>query len=167
MSIQDLGAIGELLSSIFVLITLVYLAVQVRHSKELLEENRRITMSKVYESRAFYRGDLSKDLANPVWASVFIKLRGGTKPVPGPVLVKNFDQLNDEEKVMSIMQQQSVVQGIDNSLYQIELGLVDEQGAQGSYDFILEEYPLWVHSEIPIPVRIMKWYEGNVGRGDA
>ena len=124
-------------------------------------------MSKVYEDRAFYRGELSKDLINPVWASVYIKLHGGTRPVPGRVLVENYDHLTDEEKVISMMQQMAVVQGIDNSLYQIELGLVDELGAQGSYDFIHDEYPLWVHSEIPIPRRITNWYESNYIHGDA
>ena len=161
MTIQDLGSIGELLSSVFVLVTLIYLAVQVRHSRELLEENRKITMSQVYEGRAFYRGNLAKELIDPVWASVYVKLRGGVKSVPPSAVIENYDKLTDEEKVISIMQQQAVTQGIDNSLYQIELGLVDETGAQGSYDYIREDFPLWAHSKIPIPPRIVKWYEEN------
>ena len=35
MSISELGSLGELVSSIVVLITLIYLAVQVRHSKNI------------------------------------------------------------------------------------------------------------------------------------
>ena len=39
MTISELGALGEFVSSIGVLITLVYLAVQVKHSKKGLEDN--------------------------------------------------------------------------------------------------------------------------------
>ena len=123
-------------------------------------------MSQVYESRAFYRGNVAKDLVNPVWANVYVKLRGGAMPVSPSEMVENFETLTEEEKVISIMQQQAVTQGVDNSLYQIELGLVDEMGAQGSYDYIKMDYPLWKHSKIPLPPRITKWYEENVDPKD-
>ena len=167
MSIQDLGSIGELLSSVFVLATLVYVAIHVRHSRGLLEENKRMAMSQVYAGRSRYRGELAKDLINPVWASVYVKLRGGARPQPASVMKKNFDKLTDEEKTISIMQQQAVTQGIDHSLYQIELGLVDDLGAQGTYDYIENEYQLWTHSEIPIPPRITRWYDNNVDEDHA
>jgi hypothetical protein len=41
---QLLGNIGEFVGSIMVVVTLVYLALQVRQSKGLLEENRRIAL---------------------------------------------------------------------------------------------------------------------------
>ena len=163
MSIQDLGAIGELLSSLFVLITLVYLAVQVRHSRELLEENRKITLSQVYEGRANLRAGQARSMvSNPHWAAVWVKLQGGDPYQSADVLIENFDRLADEEKALVIFNQNATTQGIDNTLYQVELGLVDEAGAQGSYDFIKDQYPLWVHSRIRIPVRITNWYEDNV-----
>jgi hypothetical protein len=40
MTIIELGALGELLGAIAVVLTLIYLSVQVRHSRELLEANR-------------------------------------------------------------------------------------------------------------------------------
>ncbi len=162
MTIQDMGAIGELLGSIFVFVTLVYLAVQVRHSRNLIDENRKIALSQVYQGRSAFRGNLAKDLIdNSQYASIFVKLRGGIDPQPPHVLIENFDKLTEEEKAILTFQQQAVTQGIDNSLYQIELGLVDDAGAQGSYDFIRAEYPLWVHSKVPIPIRISRWYEEN------
>ena len=42
MTISDLGAIGELVGSFAVLLTLVYLAIQVRYSRELLERQERL-----------------------------------------------------------------------------------------------------------------------------
>ncbi len=166
MTIQDLGAIGELLGSVFVLVTLIYLAVQVRQSRDLLEENRKIALSQVYEARATYRGNLARSLADtPQLATIWVKLREGVHPQPSDVLIKNYDRLSDEEKAIWSFQQQAVTQGIDNSLYQIELGLVDGVGAEGIYDYILAEYPMWAHIRIPIPVRITRWYEENVDAG--
>ena len=100
MSIQDLGAIGELLSSLFVLITLVYLAVQVRHSRQLIEENRKITLSQVYEGRANLRAAQARSMvSNPNWAAIWVKLQGGADPnQSADVLIENFDRLADEEK---------------------------------------------------------------------
>lgn len=40
MTIIELGALGELLGAIAVVLTLIYLSIQVRHSRELLESNR-------------------------------------------------------------------------------------------------------------------------------
>jgi hypothetical protein len=52
---QLLGNYGEFIGSIAVLITLVYLTVQVRQSKDLLEENRKLALSQVYQGRADVR----------------------------------------------------------------------------------------------------------------
>ena len=162
MNWDAVGSLAEVFAALAVMVTLIYLAVQVRQSRDLLEENRKIALSQVYESRAYFRGNLAKDLINPTWASVYVKLRNGPMPVAASVMVGNFDKLTDEEKVISIMQQQAVTQGVDNSLYQIDLGLVDEFGAEGTYDYIRADYPLWEHSKIPIPPRVVKWYRENV-----
>ena len=45
-----LGNVGKFLGSIAVLVTLIYLAVQVRHSRDLLEENRKIALSQVFQN---------------------------------------------------------------------------------------------------------------------
>jgi len=44
MSITELGALGEFVGSLAVLATLVYLAIQVRQSKAMLMENRKISL---------------------------------------------------------------------------------------------------------------------------
>ena len=41
MTLTELGALGELIGAIAVVVTLVYLSIQVRHSRELLEAQRR------------------------------------------------------------------------------------------------------------------------------
>ena len=56
---QLLGNLGEFLGAIAVFITLIYLAVQVRHGREAvaantksLEENRRLALAQVYQGRS-------------------------------------------------------------------------------------------------------------------
>ena len=162
-----IGAVGEIVGAVAVFLTLIYLAVQVRQSRDLLEENKKIALSQVYEGRANFRGDLAKVMMNnPEWASIFVKLRDGIHPQSPDVMIKNFDKLTDQEKAIANFQKQAMTQGIDNSLYQIELGLVDAMGAQGTFDFIRAEYPLWVHAGVPIPIRISKWYQENVDASD-
>ena len=68
MGIQDLGAIGEFISSLVVLITLGYLAVQVRHGKSLLEENRRLAQSQVFQTRVGFRMENHLRQAEPHFA---------------------------------------------------------------------------------------------------
>ena len=48
MSIQDLGAIGEFLSSIVVLITLIYLAIQTKHTRQATQANLQWTRANAY-----------------------------------------------------------------------------------------------------------------------
>jgi len=43
MTIQDLGAIGELIGSIGVILTLIYLAVQIRQNTATMEESQRLS----------------------------------------------------------------------------------------------------------------------------
>jgi hypothetical protein len=52
MNWDAIGAIGELVGASAVVVTLVYLAVQVKHGRTLLDENRRIALSQVHKSRA-------------------------------------------------------------------------------------------------------------------
>ena len=49
MSLEDLGNLGEFLSSIGVLVTLVYLANQVRQTNTLANENRDATKAQIVQ----------------------------------------------------------------------------------------------------------------------
>ena len=59
MTISELGSIGEFVGAIAVVVTLAYLAVQVRHSKEateantrMMEENRKLALAQNFVQRA-------------------------------------------------------------------------------------------------------------------
>jgi hypothetical protein len=51
MSIVELGALGEFIGSIAVLITLIYLTVQIRQNTLSLDENRRLAMAEAAQAR--------------------------------------------------------------------------------------------------------------------
>ena len=69
MDIQDLGAIGELLAAIATLVTLVYLALQIRQNSKNLQESTSASMNQGWAS---INGRLSSD---PQFASIFIRGR--------------------------------------------------------------------------------------------
>ena len=47
-----IGNVGEFVGSLTVFATLVYLALQVRHSRDLLEDNRKLAMSQAFQTRS-------------------------------------------------------------------------------------------------------------------
>ena len=52
MSIIELGALGEFVGAIAVVVTLVYLAVQIRQNTRAMEEGRRLALAQTYQMRA-------------------------------------------------------------------------------------------------------------------
>lgn len=75
MTIAELGALGEFIGSIAVLLTLVYLALQIRHSKELLERHEKISLSQIYQARVDSRRELEKLVIEESMAKIFLKSR--------------------------------------------------------------------------------------------
>ncbi len=64
-TIQMLGSLGEFVGAIAVVATLVYLAIQVRHSKEAMEantrsmdESRSLALAQTYQARAAAWADI-------------------------------------------------------------------------------------------------------------
>ena len=144
-----LGNLGEFIGSIAVLATLIYLAVQVKYSRDLLEENRKIALSQVYQARATSRKDQLKMVA--------------TSEHIAPVILKYQDQglasLDKEEQLRLQAFYTTGAVHMDNNLYQGELGLLDADFVQQITNAIVENVPVWLELEVPIPNRLRKFYE--------
>jgi transketolase N-terminal domain/subunit len=69
-----LGNVGEFLGSILVLVTLIYLALQVKQSKELLEKQDRIALSQVHQARTELRINHSQQIINSGFNLTLYKL---------------------------------------------------------------------------------------------
>jgi hypothetical protein len=52
MTLMELGAIGEFVGAIAVVVTLVYLAIQIRQNTHAMAEGRRLALAQTYQMRA-------------------------------------------------------------------------------------------------------------------
>ena len=127
MSILELGALGEFLGSFAVLATLVYLAVQVRHSRDLLEENRKIALSQVYAGRSSER---LQDLRHAI-----------DSPHVVPIRAKDLGQ--DEGQIRRRMVYQLMEVQVDTMLFQHRLGLLEPANLNAAENRIRENWDFW------------------------
>lgn len=65
MTIQDLGSIGELVAALATLVTLVYLAIQVRHAKQQFQESTQHARTQFTLERSDRTGDLQRAWFSP------------------------------------------------------------------------------------------------------
>ena len=52
MTLQDWGAIGEMVGALAVVVTLIYLAKQIRQNTHAMEEGRRLALAQTYQMRS-------------------------------------------------------------------------------------------------------------------
>jgi hypothetical protein len=159
MNWEAIGAVGEILGAIAVIGTLIYLAVQVRHSKKLLERNEKFAASQVYQARVGFRIDVINQVINPDIAELYVKWQGGHERPPPEVLMENFDNLSASEKLQVEFLNRNALHTIDNALYQKQLGLIDEEQAAEVVKRLKRQIPIWEHMKIEIPPRLRKYCE--------
>ena len=154
---EVLGNIGEFVGSIAVLVTLIYLAVQVRYSKDLLEENRKIALGQVSQTTTGFRLELQRLREQPNVVELREKVEQG-EAVYGELHKKNFDQLSNQEKMLwrSIQAQFAIM--IDDGMYQATLGLVDEQDQEILESSARQSMPYWEYFDNYVPSRLKHWY---------
>ena len=118
---QLLGNVGEFLGAIAVVLTLAYLAVQVRHGKDSLDANTRSLRAQIAQARAdnqqsFYRDAMHSDY----WPSIIAKRRESA----------NAEQyaasLTPEECERVRLYLWGEMNDIRNQYYQFEEGFLDE-----------------------------------------
>jgi len=139
-----LGNLGEFIGSIAVLVTLIYLAVQVNHSKRLLERNEKIALSQVYYERVTCRMEMYKAWLDPQMATVYARTIQGETPI-GEENFANFDALNSAEQYQIRGQQHLFLSAIDNTLYQASLGLIEDEEASLGENIIPIWFKFWEH----------------------
>ena len=154
MNWDAIGAIAELLGSVAVIATLGYLAVQVRHSRSLLEENRKITLSQVYQARADTRREQMKHISDSTHlAEVLGKVGVGNG---GPIDLK---ELSETEKVRLWGHYGHIYFHQENNIYQFELGLIDQRTMDLTTKTINHFMPAWVQLGLSGTGRVEEWYE--------
>ena len=140
---QLLGNYGEFMGSIAVLATLIYLAVQVRHSKELLETNQAISLSQVQQARA----DFGREQ--------FLLLSDSTHLAS----VVAADLGIDETTVRLQAYWGGYLVHADNMVYQYELGLVDDVTMAITTAMIHRNFDKWVALDLNPSQRARNWHQ--------
>jgi hypothetical protein len=121
---QLLGNYGEFVGSIAVLATLIYLAVQVRHSKELLERNQNIALSQVNQARTDSRINIQIANRSDEIASLVASVRSDDSGVYDPELLKKLPR---EDRYRLLRVDGCTLAHFENILFQYELGLVPSE----------------------------------------
>ena len=126
MTISELGSLGELISSVAVLVTLVYLAVQLRQANNLAIARTREHMATLTISELMKFGDSSED-----WKSLLFG-----------------DDLTDEQKVRLNFQLLAMMRRQEFDWWQYRNKLLDEEAFRASqihlYDtFMVPRMRLW------------------------
>jgi len=155
---EMLGNFGEFIGAIVVVITLIYLSVQVRYSRMLLEENRKIALGQVSQTNTGFRLDLQRYIAQPHVAELRAKVEEGDQKYHDGQL-ENFSALSPVEKLQwkSIAAQYAIM--TDEGIYQSSLGLVDDQDRRVAEQQARSSMPYWQHFDSYVPTRLMQWYE--------
>ena len=157
---EVLGNLGEFIGSLAVVATLIYLSVQVRHSRDLLEENRKIALGQAFQTRSTFRIEASRSNMNPAWTETHAKLRGGSGRVPMETLLENFENLTPSEQLQVKYFGEQGIHSAENVIFQRELGLIGEEQNLNS-EFIINEYPLWERAGCFITPRVQAVIDEN------
>jgi hypothetical protein len=140
---QLLGNYGEFVGSIAVLGTLIYLAVQIRHSKELLERNQTISLSQVQQARA------------NAGREHYLLLSDSTHLAP----IVAVDLGIDEATVRLQAYLGASLVHADNMVYQYELGFVDDVSMARTTEMIRRNFDRWVELDLNPPQRVSNWHQ--------
>ena len=124
MTLIELGALGEFLGALGVIITLAYLAIQIKQNTRSMDENKRLALAQTYQMRADALQDmLVKAATSEILGPLIIRLT----EMGYPEDVTALDKLSVIER--GIFRQWQIAQHIhwDNMHYQYQQGYLDEE----------------------------------------
>jgi len=130
MTIMELGALGELLGSIAVLATLVYLAVQIRQNTRSMDENKKLALAQTYQVRADALQMMLVHAADSEHIGPIItKLTSAGYPDS----VGALEQLSEDERGRFRQWQIAQQTHWDNMFFQYQQGFLDEEYYRDSF----------------------------------
>ena len=137
---QLLGNYGEFVGAIAIVVTLIYLAVQIRQNTSALEQSQKVTLAESYQHRSETRRQMSFELAESEYMAplnVKVEARGW------PRNLDVIDELDPVERFRFLHLMSASMIRLDNSCYQYHQGLLDEQAWQISHDRMRIMAPTW------------------------
>ena len=127
MNWDAIGAIAELLGAVGVIASLVYLAGQIRHSREQMNQNTRAIRANSYQQYVQSLGEvMHRGVDSPeMWQTV----RSG---------MNDFAVLNEEDAFRFGWWMNGVAHAFENCHYQYRVGMLDEDRWQKHYADVRE-----------------------------
>jgi len=130
MSIVELGALGEFLGSIVVLVTLVYLSVQVRQNTRSMDESKKLALAQTYQMRSDALQMMLVHAADSEHIGPIItKLTGAGYPED----ICALDELSKDERGRFRQWQIAQQTHWDNMFFQYQQGFIDEEYYRDSF----------------------------------
>jgi len=121
MSLGELGALGEFVGAVGVMITLIYVAVQIR-------QTRKIVMAQAFQQRSDALQDLSMRMAeSESLSAISAKLRSSGWPRDG----RAFEELSDREKEQYRAYLTAHLHRVTNLIHQYDEGLLTTEYYEG------------------------------------
>jgi len=141
MNLQDLGAIGEVVGAMAVVVTLLYLAKQIRQNTHAMEEARRLALAQTYQMRSDALQAMLVHAADSEHIGpIIIKLT----ELGYPEDVKALDALSDAERRRFRMWQIAQQTHWDNMHYQFQQGYLDQEYYDDAFkERVVRLAPTW------------------------
>ena len=141
MTIMELGALGEFVGAIAVVVTLIYLAVQIRQNTSAMEESKRLALAQTYQMRADALQEMLVQAADSQYIGpILTKLTGAGYPEK----VASLNELTVEERGRFRQWQIAQQTHWDNLFYQYQQGFLDDEYYQDSFrERVKRLGPIW------------------------
>ncbi len=141
MTIMELGALGEMLGAIGVIVTLAYLAVQVKQNTRSMDEGKRLALAQTYQMRAdALQGMLVQAASSEVIGPLIVKLT----ELGYPADVSALDKLSSRERGVFRQWQIAQLTHWDNMFYQYQQGFLDPEYYQDEFQKRVRRLaPVW------------------------
>jgi hypothetical protein len=141
MTISDLGALGELISAVAVVVTLWYLAVQIRQNTHAMDESKRLALAQTYQMRA---DALQSMLVHAAESQYIGPLITKLTQLGYPEDVSALEQLTPDERGRFRQWQIAQQTHWDNMYFQYQQGYLDEEYYQDSFrERVARLAPTW------------------------
>lgn len=141
MSLQDWGAIGEVIGALAVVITLIYLAKQIRQNTHAMEEARRLALAQTYQMRSDALQAMLVEAADSEHIGpIIIKLT----ELGYPEDVAALEALSDAERGRFRMWHIAQQTHWDNMHYQYQQGYLDREYYEDAFrERVVRLAPTW------------------------
>jgi hypothetical protein len=124
MTILELGALGEFVGAVGVIVTLAYLAVQIRQNTRAMEDGKRLALAQTYQMRADALQSMLVQAANSDHVGpILVKLTSHGYPED----IGALDQLSADERGRFRQWQIAQQTHWDNLFYQYQQGFLDKE----------------------------------------